>query len=182
MLQLEHLRYPIGKFSPPEQITPEQLERWMADIDHFPVSVQKAVEGLNEQQLDMPYRTGGWSIRQIVHHLADSHAQAFIRTRLALTEDRPVIKPYIQDAWADLEDSRTAPVEWSLEILNGTHRRWAAVLRRVEDWSRCFIHPEHNREFTLDLTLALYHWHGRHHLAQITGIREALAADSAHSL
>lgn len=173
-LNLENLRYPVGKYSPSESITPQQLDQWIADIDHFPTSVEKAVEGLSERQLDMPYREGGWCIRQIVHHLADSHFQAFIRTRLALTEDHPVIKPYNQAAWADLEDARTAPVEWSLDILRGTHKRWASVLRRVEDWERCFVHPEHNRTFSLDQMLALYHWHGRHHLAQIIGIREAL--------
>lgn len=173
-LNLESLRYPVGKFSPPDHISPEQLDHWIADIDHFPSALRSAVEGIGERELDIPYRDGGWCIRQIVHHIADSHVQAFIRTRLALTEERPVIKPYIQDAWGQLEDARSAPVEWSLDIIHGTHKRWASVLRRVEDWKRCFIHPEQQRTFTLDQMLALYYWHSRHHLAQVEGIRAAL--------
>lgn len=171
-LQLEHLRYPVGKFAMPEHFTPEQLDHWIADIDHFPMNLKHALEDLSEQNLDLPYRDGGWCIRQIVHHVADSHMNAFIRTRLALTENNPTIKAYNQDAWGNLVDSRSAPVEWSLLIIEGVHRRWASVLRRVEDWGAGFVHPEQQRTYRLDQMLALYHWHSRHHLAQITEIRQ----------
>lgn len=171
---LEALRYPIGKFEMPEHMTPEQLDHWIVDIDHFPSALKHALEGLSEHHLDIPYRPGGWTIRQIVHHLADSHMNAFIRTRLALTEDNPTIKAYDQDAWAELVDSKNSPVEWSAFILEGLHRRWASVLRRVEDWGASFVHPEYKRTYRLDQMLALYRWHGQHHLAQITGFREQM--------
>ena len=171
-LQLDHLRYPVGKFVMPEQFTPEQIDHWIADIDHFPMNLKRALEGLSEQHLDVPYRDGGWSIRQIVHHLADSHMNAFLRIRMALTEDNPTVKTYNQDAWGDLVDSRTAPVEWSLLIIEGVHRRWASVLRRVEDWNAAFFHPDLKRSFRIDQALALYQWHSRHHLAQISEIRQ----------
>ncbi|MBK8656291.1 MAG: DinB family protein [Haliscomenobacter sp.] len=116
---LEVLRYPVGKFIMPTEFSPEQLDHWIADIDHFASAVRHGVEGLSDHQIDIPYREGGWSIRQLVHHLADSHMQAFLRTRWVLTEDMPTIKPYDQDAWSNLVDNKTAPMEWSLLILEG---------------------------------------------------------------
>ncbi|MBK8877111.1 MAG: putative metal-dependent hydrolase [Haliscomenobacter sp.] len=169
---LEVLRYPVGKFIMPTEFSPEQLDHWIADIDHFASAVRHGVEGLSDHQIDIPYREGGWSIRQLVHHLADSHMNAFMRTRWVLTEDMPTIKPYDQDAWSNLVDNKTAPMEWSLLILEGVHKRWASLLRRVEDWSLFYIHPEYHHRYRLDQMLALYHWHGNHHLGQITGLRE----------
>lgn len=173
-VNLELLRYPIGHFEMPKRITPEQLDHWIVDIDHYPALLRQAVENLDNNQLDTPYRPEGWTVRQLVHHIADSHMNAFIRTRLALTEEFPTIKAYDQDAWCKLVDNENAPVEWSLLIVEGVHKRWASVLRRVEDWSAGFYHPEYKRRYRLDQMVANYQWHGEHHLAQILGLRERM--------
>jgi hypothetical protein len=134
--------------------------------------MRAAVSGLSTAQLDTPYRDGGWTVRQVVHHVPDSHMNAYTRFRLALTESEPTIKPYDQEAWANLADSRTAPVEWSLALLEALHRRWAAMLESLadEDFSRRFRHPEIG-VVTLGEVLGMYSWHGRHHVAHITGLR-----------
>jgi uncharacterized damage-inducible protein DinB len=142
-------------------------------IAETPAKVRAAVEGFTEQQLDTPYREGGWTVRQVVHHLADSHMNAYVRFKLALTEDEPTIKTYEQDRWADTVDSRTAPAEISLLLLDGLHDRWAMLLRSLSaaDFARKFTHPEHGK-MTLERLLGLYAWHGRHHTAHITGLRD----------
>jgi uncharacterized damage-inducible protein DinB len=172
---LEQLRYPIGKFRVPEEITLRDLPPWINLIEELPADLRKTVEDLPDSQLDTPYRPGGWTVRQLVHHLADSHMNSYIRFRWALTEQNPAIKAYDEQAWAMLPDARTAPIEVSLMLLGALHARWALLLRAMgpEDWKRTFQHPV-SGVFPLDRALALYAWHGRHHLAHITKLRERM--------
>lgn len=164
-------QYPVGKFAKPETITRDELVGAIATIADTPERLRNAVQGLSQQQLNTPYREGGWMVRQVVHHVADSHMNAFIRVRLALTEDWPVIKPYKQDAWATLHDM-TAPAEWSLEIVESLHARWVMLLQSLsaEQWQRGFKHPE-NGPMTIEVATLLYAWHSRHHVAHITHLR-----------
>jgi len=165
------LRYPIGPFNPAPP-SDSMRRAAMADIAGLPQQMRSAVSGLTEAQLDTPYRPGGWTVRQVVHHVADSHMNAFIRLRLALTEDRPTIKPYDEKLWAELRDMRL-PVDPSLVILDGLHRRWSDLLSGLSDadYERTFVHPEHGRALTLDWLAQNYGWHSRHHVAHITALR-----------
>ena len=167
-------RYPIGKFSHSGPLSPEQKKHCLDDIEQAPKRLREAVRGLSDAQLDTPYRDGGWSVRQVVHHVPDSHANAYVRFKLALTEDDPTIKPYMEDRWAELVDSRQ-PIENSLAMLESLHRRWMIVLRSLNDadWKRTFQHPELG-SVTLEKNLALYAWHGRHHVAHVTSLRERM--------
>ncbi len=170
------LRYPIGKFKWEGQTTDEQRRRrFIEDIEAAPARVRDAVKGLSDQQLDTPYRPGGWTVRQVVHHVPDSHMNAYIRFKLALTEENPTIKPYEEARWAELTDGRIAPVEISLMLLDSLHHRWVLLLRSLTlaEWLRTFKHPELG-PMTLDKTVALYAWHGRHHVAHITALRERM--------
>lgn len=171
--QLE-LRYPIGRFTPPAESTPELRAAYIEAIRSLPRQLREAVAGLNDAQLDTPYREGGWTVRQVVHHLGDSHANAFIRLKLALTEDWPAIKPYDQAAWARLPDS-LMPIATSLVFIEALHTRWTALLKAMRelDFQRGYNHPETGRQ-NLAAVLALYAWHGRHHTAHITGLRQRL--------
>jgi uncharacterized damage-inducible protein DinB len=164
-------RYPIGKFERPEIITPEDRLNAIATLAELPEDLRNAVEGLSSGQLNTPYREGGWTVRQLVHHIADSHMNAFIRVRLALTEDWPTIKPYDEAAWAKLHDS-VAPIEWSLELIESLHARWVMLLQSFteEQWKRGFRHPE-SGDTTLDVATLNYAWHSRHHVAHITHLR-----------
>ena len=170
----DDLRYPIGPFRRPLTVTDDARRTWIDALATLPSALRRATDGLDRAQLDTPYRDGGWSSRQIVHHLADSHMNSLIRFRLALTEDEPTIRPYAQDAWADLVDSRRAEIEASLEILAGLHARWVVLLESFDpaSWERTFVHPESGRAIRLDVNLALYAWHGRHHTAQIERLRD----------
>jgi uncharacterized damage-inducible protein DinB len=171
---LEVLKYPTGKFMRGKKAeTPERVTECIAVIEAFPQKLRAEVQNLNDTQLDTRYRPDGWTVRQVVHHLADSHGQAPSRFKLALTEDTPTIKPYKEALWAELMDARTMAVEPSLQIITGLHARWAAILRNMSaaDFQRGFIHPEQNREVSLAEALELYVWHGGHHLAQITGLK-----------
>lgn len=167
-------RYPIGTAPRLESIDAANVSGYIAGLEALPENLRSAVDGLNEAQLDTPYREGGWTVRQLVHHVADSHMQAYGRTRLALTEDWPVIKPYDEKLWAELPDTRTVPVEVSLEILAPLHRRWAALLRSLSgaEWQRGYQHPERGRQSLLQM-LALYEWHSRHHVAHISELRKS---------
>jgi uncharacterized damage-inducible protein DinB len=167
------LRYPIGKFHFDGPLTEEQKQTSLDDVASTPARLRAAVKGLSEAQLDTPYRPGGWSVRQVVHHVPDSHLNAYVRFKLALTEDDPTIKPYAEDRWAELADTKLTPVEVSLTMLDSLHDRWMRLLRSLtpEDWKRTFRHPELG-SMTLEKTLALYAWHGRHHMAHITALRE----------
>ena len=165
-------RYPIGKYTPPKDVTAEMRTKAIAEIATAPAGVRAGVRGLTEAQLDTPYREGGWTVRQVVHHLPDSHMNAYIRWRFALTEAEPTIKPYDEGAWANLEDAAHAPVEVSLKLLESLHERWVRLLRSLsaEDFAKTFRHPEYGVK-TLDWMLFLYAWHGRHHTAHITELR-----------
>jgi hypothetical protein len=167
------LRYPISKFHFDGPLTEEQKQKSLDDIASAPANLRKAVKGLSEAQLDTPYRPDGWTVRQVVHHVPDSHMNAYIRFKLALTEDEPTIKPYAEDRWAKLADTKATPTEVSLTMLESLHDRWVRLLRSLgpEDWKRTFRHPEMGA-MTLEKTLALYAWHGRHHVAHVTGLRE----------
>jgi uncharacterized damage-inducible protein DinB len=169
------LRYPIGKFEWEGGLTEEKRRQYVDDIAETPGKLRAAVAGLTEQQLDTPYREGGWTVRQVVHHLADSHMHAYVRFKLALTEDEPTVKPYDEKRWAELLDAKTAPVETSLTLLESLHRRWVIMLRQMSaaDFARQLQHPEHGL-MTLERLLAMYAWHGRHHVAHITGLRERM--------
>lgn len=166
------LRYPIGKFRFPDAVTAADRRRFLATVAATPRLLADAVRELNDTQLDTPYRPDGWTLRQIAHHVPDSHLNAYVRFKLALTEDEPTIKPYDQTLWAELLDSK-APVAMSLQFLEGLHARWVALLESMpeEAFARRFRHPE-SGVLALDQTLALYAWHGPHHVAQITSARE----------
>jgi uncharacterized damage-inducible protein DinB len=173
---MEHLKYPIGRYIAPEVVTIEQRAQWIADIEALPQLLRNAVANLTDSQLDTPYREEGWTLRQVVHHVADSHINAYTRYKLAATEDNPAIRPYIESRWAELPDAKHEPVEISLAILEAVHRRWVIHLKNMsnEDWNRTFFHPESKITFRLDVNLGLYSWHGRHHLAHITTTKSRL--------
>ena len=170
---VEKLMYPRGRLSLESNPAKAKLDAWIDEIEALPAHLRAATERLSESRLDTPYRPGGWTVRQVAHHLPDSHLNAYVRFRLALTEDEPTIKPYREELWAELPDSRTAPVEVSLALLESLHRRWTLTLRAIEpeQWKRSFRHPELG-VVTLQGSLALYAWHGRHHVAHVTGLRE----------
>ncbi|MGV3762672.1 YfiT family bacillithiol transferase [Parapedobacter sp.] len=154
-------------------ITTHVLENWMETIGSFPELLSLEVALLTDEQLDTPYREGGWTIRQVVHHCADSHMNAFVRFKLALTEDNPVIKPYHEALWAELHDTKSLPVASSLFILKGLHHRWYQLLKSLDDASlkRKYTHPERGQEFALDETIGMYAWHCNHHLAHIKSVK-----------
>lgn len=168
-------RYPIGKYEFPEEISSQQIDIWIQEIKDLPKQIRQALDGLTEQQLDLPYREGGWTIRQVVHHLADSHINSYTRFRLALTEDKPTIKTYDEQLWAELPDAKWAPVEVSLQLLESVHKRWGMLLDSLssQDFKRCFLHPELG-EVSLDVNIGLYAWHGKHHMAHIMGLRKKM--------
>jgi hypothetical protein len=167
-------RYPIGKFSGQAPANEAERNKFIQDIEETPVKLRAAIHGLSEEQLSTPYREGGWTVRQVIHHVPDSHLNSYIRFKLALTEDEPTIKPYMEDRWAELADSRVTPIETSLSLLDSLHRRWVLLLRsfRADDWKKCFRHPELGL-VSLDKNVALYSWHGRHHVAHITALRQS---------
>ncbi len=173
--ELNHLRYPIGRFSAPEEISNEQINNYIQTIEEAPAKYKKAVQGLTKEQLDTPYRPDGWTIRQVVHHVPDSHINSYVRFKLGLTEDKPTIKTYDEAKWAELEDSRETLVEVSLTLLDSLHKRWTDLLRSMteKDFQRTINHPEHG-EMKLDKLLALYDWHSKHHLAHITNLRKRM--------
>ena len=171
MTDLDDLRFPVGRFSPPASTLPGIRVAHIQTLRMLPGVLRTAVAGLNDAQLDTPYREGGWTVRQVVHHVPDSHAMCYTRFKLALTEDWPTIKPYDEAAWANLADSRL-PIEVSLAMLEAVHGRWVALLESMteEDFQKGFTHPERGSQ-KLVTTLALYDWHSRHHTAHITGLR-----------
>jgi len=166
------LRYPIGKFMFPKEVTAAQRRQWIDEIAAAPARLRAAIAGLNERQLDTPYRDGGWTVRQVIHHVPDSHMNSYVRFKLALTESEPTIKPYDEAAWARLADSADTPVEVSLAMLDALHERWVRLMSSLDEqgWMRPFRHPEIG-PVTLEQNLALYAWHGKHHTAHITGLR-----------
>lgn len=169
---LEELRFPLGSFTWNGEWDEELRSNWTKGIRELPANLRKAVAGLTEEQLDTPYRPEGWTVRQVVHHVADSHMNSYIRFKLALTEEEPVIKPYREDLWAELPDS-SAPVDISLKLLEGLHERWCMLLEQMseEEFSRAFFHPESGQLVPLRRALGLYDWHSKHHTAHITSLR-----------
>lgn len=175
-MDLEELKYPIGKFQRPKRITLETLGRWIDEIEHLPHQIRVAVQGLNENQLNTPYRPGGWTIRQVIHHLPDSHINSYVRFRWALTEDKPTIKAYYEDRWAELSDAKNANIEISLILLEALHIRWSLLLRslNLEQLQKTFVHPESKAKIRLDENIGIYAWHGKHHLAHINNCINSL--------
>lgn len=172
---MEDLKYPIGKFKSEAEITETRRIQLINEIASAPAALREAVNGLSKDHLDTPYRPGGWTVRQVVHHLPDSHINAYVRFRLALTEDQPTIKPYEQQVWAELPDARNAEIEMSLKLLESLHQRWVFLLRSMksEDFQRKFVHPEGGVQ-PLDQTLQVYAWHGKHHVAHITSLKKRM--------
>jgi len=168
-------RFPIGKFTYSQPLSEEQRKQLIAEIARTPAELRAAVQGLSAEQLDTPYREGGWTVRQVTHHMPDSHVNAYIRFKLALTEDEPTIKPYAEKRWAQLEDTQTTPVEVSLVLLEALHDRMVRLLNSLkpEDWKRTFRHPEFG-PMTVEKNLALYAWHGKHHVAHVTELRKRM--------
>ena len=166
---IEALRYPVGRFEAPQSITPAMIADWIQEIERFPEQLRLAVKPLSEAQLDTPYRPDGWTVRQVVHHVADSHLNSYIRFKWTLTEEKPTIKAYNEKAWAELPEAHTGPVALSLDLLDALHRRWVVMLKHLSpaDLARSFVHPQTGREIRLDGLIALYAWHCRHHLAHI---------------
>ena len=170
---VEDLRHPIGRFSFQPPSTAEQRRKWIAEIAEAPAQLRAAIEGLNEEQLNTPYRDGGWTVRQVVHHVPESHMNSYMRFKLALTEHEPTITPYDEAAWAETADVRETPIEVSLALLENLHKRWVILLNSLNDadFQKQFRHPALG-VVPLDKNLALYAWHGKHHVAHITSLRE----------
>ncbi len=169
---MEHLKYPIGKPEIPSEIKTEHIENWIQVIEEFPDKLKKLVMNLNQDQLDTPYRDEGWTIRQVVHHCADSHHNSYTRFKWTLTEENPVIKAYYEDRWAELSDSKHGPIELSLNSLKALHAKWVYFLRLLtpEDLEQYFIHPDGNEKVTLKENIGIYAWHCNHHFAHIENL------------
>lgn len=173
---MSDLRYPIGKFQYQEPLTDQQKRECLDALAQTPANLRASIAGLADAQLDTPYRPGGWTVRQVVHHVPDSHMNSYVRFKLALTEDNPTIKLYAEDRWAELPDTKATPVEVSLALLENLHDRWVRLLRSLtaEEWKRTFHHPKLG-PMTLEMALAIYAWHGRHHVAHITELRKRMS-------
>lgn len=173
-MTLEQLKYPIGKYTTPKEITKEILKGYIQIISTFPNRLKREVLELSNKQLDTEYRPNGWTIRQVVNHCADSHMNCLTRFKLALTETNPTIKPYFEERWAELADSKTMPIEPALKIIDGIHERWTVILNNLTetDLKRTFVHPENGKQFQLDENIGLYAWHCNHHLAHITTLKK----------
>ena len=171
---LENLRYPIGKFSSPTDYSTEFINECIATIEALPQQLKAAVEPLNEEQLNTPYRPEGWTVKQLVHHIADSHMNSYVRFKWTLTEDHPTIKPYDEKGWAELKDSEITPVSISLSMLEALHYRWVNLLKSftADDWNLTLQHPSEDNPWTLKMLVGIYAWHSKHHLAHITNLIE----------
>lgn len=169
-----HLRYPIGIYQSPESIDAAMLHQWIDEIASLPQRLQNLVAGMTDKQLDQPYRPGGWTARQVIHHLPDSHLNAYTRFKLALTEDKPVIKPYNEGLWAELPEAKAAPIASSLVLLDALHARWSQTIRNLSEdqLQRSFIHPESREEVILADCVGNYAWHGNHHFAHVEGVKK----------
>ncbi|WP_231458657.1 MULTISPECIES: YfiT family bacillithiol transferase [unclassified Pedobacter] len=169
-MDLEKLKYPIGQFSMPEIFDQKQADIWISEIEMLPNQIRNATKSLTADDLNQTYRPGGWTLKQVIHHLPDSHMNAYIRFKLAITEDNPIIRPYYEDRWAETEEAKNGDIELSTMLLTALHKRLVAFLRtlKLEDFQRMYIHPEHGKTFTLAYMLGTYAWHGKHHLAHIT--------------
>lgn len=173
-MDIEQLKYPIGKFKRPESINAELLDQYIKIISSFPDKLKQEVLNLSDEQLDTEYRPDGWTIRQLINHCADSHANSIIRYKLALTEDNPTVKPYLEAEWAKLADSVKIPIEPAIKMLEGIHERWVVLLKNMteHDFQKSFINPQNGKQFSLAIATALYAWHSEHHLAHITSLKK----------
>ena len=172
---IETLQYPIGKYIE-QPFSDKQLKEWLLDIQALPQHIEYAITNLDEAQLETPYRDGGWTVKQVVHHVADSHMNAYIRFKLGLTEDNPTIKPYEEKLWAEMIDTKNIPINVSITLLHALHKRWCEILKSISggEWDRTVVHPEHGRQMTLWYLMGMYAWHCRHHVAHITSLRERM--------
>lgn len=173
MNNLDSKRYPIGDFNEPKTISDTELQEYIQVIKNFPARLKFLIENFTDEQLDTPYREGGWSVRQLVNHLADSHANSFIRFKLALTEENPTIKPYHEAKWAELPDSLNISIKPAMRMLKGIHQRWSYLLKSLnnEQFERTFHHPENQKNYNLRICLALYVWHCNHHFAHVENLK-----------
>lgn len=169
---MEDLKYPIGQVHIPENITRSTIENWINDIAHFPLKLESLVKGLTEEQLDTPYRDGGWTVRQTVHHCGDSHVNSYIRFKWTMTEDQPTIKAYFEDRWAEIFDTKEAPIELALNFIHALHAKWVYLLKGLtdDDLNKTFIHPESGDIVSLKKNIAIYAWHCNHHYAHIENL------------
>ncbi len=169
---MEHLKYPIGHVHIPENISAKDIENWIFDIEEFPSKLENLVKNLSEEQLNTPYRNGGWTIRQTIHHCGDSHINSYIRFKWTLTEDKPTIKAYFEDRWAELFDAKDAPIELSLLFIKALHAKWVYLLKGLteDDLNNVFIHPESGDSVSLKKNIAIYAWHCNHHYAHIKNV------------
>lgn len=169
---LDSLKYPIGKFQIPEKYSAKEVKQWINTIEKFPQQLENLVEDFDDLQLDTPYRPEGWTVRQVIHHMADSHLNSYIRFKWTLTEDKPIIKAYHEDRWATLEDAKDADIEMSLSLIESLHTRWVYMLKNLtsDELQRTFIHPVSDKEISLVQLIAMYAWHSEHHLAHITSL------------
>jgi len=174
-MNLEKLKYPIGRYLVEDNIDKSSIENWITEIESLPQRLSEAVKGLSEKQLQTPYRPDGWTVQQVVHHIADSHMNAYIRFKLALTENNPLIKPYDEKLWAELPDSNLTDINVSLELINALHKRWTTLLRQLDEkeLNKEFLHPESGMK-KLKESISHYVWHGNHHLAHITSLRQRM--------
>ena len=172
---MEDLRYPIGKYVP-QPFSEKQLQDWLIDIKFLPAHLENAVLNLDESQINTAYRPEGWTVKQLIHHVADSHMNAYIRFKLGLTEENPTIKTYDEAAWANLIDTQNLPVNISFTLLHALHARWVEILKGMatDDWNRTVYHPEQKKDITLWYLLGMYAWHGKHHVAHITALRQRM--------
>ena len=172
----EILKYPIGKYIE-QPFSGDQLQEWLLDIQALPQQLEFAITNLDEAQLDTPYREGGWTVKQLVHHVADSHMNAYTRFKLGLTENTPMVKAYDEKAWAEMIDSKNIPINISITLLYALHSRWHEILKNIssDEWKRTVIHSEHKKEMTLWYLLGLYAWHSKHHVAHVTSLRERMS-------
>lgn len=170
----ESYRYPIGRFKPAGAFTPQNRMAWIGSIRSIPLLLDYCIENMDEEQLLAPYREGGWNTIQVIHHIADSHMNAYIRMKLALTEDSPVIKPYDENLWAELPDVFEVPLNVSVTLIHALHRRWTALMDALtdQDWNKSYIHPADGKEIPLWQMINLYSWHGKHHAEQILALRK----------
>ncbi|RNL50593.1 YfiT family bacillithiol transferase [Pedobacter jejuensis] len=168
-MDLEQLKYPIGQFIMPAKFDEQQAKIWISEIENLPNQIKMATENLTEEELNQTYRPNGWTLRQVVHHIPDSHMNAYIRFKQAITEDIPVIRPYFEERWAETEEAKNGDIQMSIALLASLHQRWVAFLKtlKIGDYQRKYIHPAQNKELTLANMLGMYAWHGKHHLAHI---------------
>lgn len=174
--ELEELKYPIGRYCKPDSYTQTDMKDWIDVLKVLPLWMDASIENLDVYQLETPYRPGGWNIQQVVHHLADSHMNAYIRLKLALTEDNPIVKPYAEELWAELEDSKVTPVNISVTMLHALHRRMVDILEHLSEdqWLRTYHHPESKKDVPIWEMVALYAWHSKHHTEHIRRLRERM--------